>query len=101
MVASGVRSLAQRRAEAAKEIKSPIGASLERFSHKSELVDRAGQTMQEVVGSIHKVASIVSGIANASAEQANGVGVVGPSISQMDQATQQNAASVEQSAAAD
>lgn len=98
--ASEVRSLAQRSAEAAKEIKSLIGASVERVAHGTELVDRAGHTMQDVVESIHRVATIVSSITDASAEQAKGVSVVGASISQMDQATQQNAALVEQSAAA-
>lgn len=100
VVASEVRSLAQRSAEAAKEIKSLIGASVERVAHGTELVDRAGHTMQDVVESIRRVADIVSSITEASAEQAKGVSVVGTSISQMDQATQQNAALVEQSAAA-
>ncbi|MDF1485231.1 methyl-accepting chemotaxis protein [Ramlibacter sp. H39-3-26] len=100
VVASEVRSLAQRSAEAAKEIKSLIGASVERVEQGSTLVDQAGETMQEVVGAIRRVTDIVGEISAASSEQASGVAQVGEAVTQMDQATQQNAALVEQSAAA-
>jgi methyl-accepting chemotaxis protein len=100
VVASEVRSLAQRSAEAAKEIKSLIGASVERVEQGTALVDRAGQTMDEVVNSIRRVTHIVGEISSASVEQSSGVGQVGQAVTQMDQATQQNAALVEESAAA-
>ncbi len=100
VVAGEVRSLAQRSAEAAREIKSLIGASVERVEQGSALVDRAGTTMQDVVTSIRRVADIMGEITAASAEQSSGVGQVGEAISQMDQVTQQNAALVEESAAA-
>ncbi len=100
VVASEVRSLAQRSAEAAKQIKSLISASVERVEHGSALVDRAGQTMQEVVASIRRVSDIVGEISAASGEQNDGVAQVGQAITQMDRSTQQNAALVEQSAAA-
>jgi methyl-accepting chemotaxis protein len=100
VVASEVRSLAGRSAEAAKEIKSLIGASVERVEHGSALVDQAGSTMKEVVGSIQRVTDIMGEISAASSEQSTGVRQVGEAIAQMDQATQQNAALVEQMAAA-
>jgi methyl-accepting chemotaxis protein len=100
VVAGEVRSLAQRSAEAAKEIKSLIGASVERVEQGSALVDKAGATMSEVVASIRRVTDIVGEITSASNEQATGVNQVGEAITQMDQVTQQNAALVEQSAAA-
>ena len=100
VVAGEVRSLAQRSAEAAKEIKSLIGASVEQVERGSALVDQAGVTMQEVVQSIQRVSDIVGEISSASAEQNQGVAQIDTSISQLDQATQQNAALVEQSAAA-
>jgi methyl-accepting chemotaxis protein len=100
VVAGEVRSLAQRSAEAAKEIKSLIGASVERVEQGSALVDQAGSTMQEVVASIRRVSDIVGEISAASAEQNSGVAMVGDAITRMDQGTQQNAALVEQSAAA-
>jgi len=100
VVAGEVRSLAQRSAEAAKEIKALISASVERVEHGSALVDRAGQTMDEVVASIRRVTDIVGEISSASAEQSSGVSQVGDAIGQMDRNTQQNAALVEQSAAA-
>ncbi len=100
VVAGEVRSLAQRSAEAAKEIKALIGASVERVERGTALVDRAGQTMQEIVESIRRVSDIVAEISSASVEQSSGVQQVGQAVSQMDQATQQNAALVEQSAAA-
>ncbi len=100
VVAGEVRSLAQRSAEAAKEIKALIGASVERVERGTALVDRAGQTMQQIVDSIRRVSDIVGEISSASVEQSSGVQQVGQAVSQMDQATQQNAALVEQSAAA-
>jgi methyl-accepting chemotaxis protein len=100
VVAGEVRSLAQRSAEAAREIKSLIGASVERVEQGSMLVDKAGETMTEVVSSITRVTDIVGEISNASSEQANGVNQVGEAVTQMDRVTQQNAALVEQSAAA-
>ncbi len=100
VVASEVRNLAQRSAEAAKEIKGLIGTSVERVERGSALVDRAGATMSEVVASIRRVTDIMGEISAASSEQSSGVGQVGEAIMQMDQATQQNAALVEQSAAA-
>ena len=100
VVASEVRSLAQRSAEAAKEIKTLIGRSVEQVEQGTALVDQAGKTMGEIVGSIQHVSDIVAEISSASAEQSNGVQQVGEAVSQMDQATQQNAALVEESAAA-
>jgi methyl-accepting chemotaxis protein len=100
VVASEVRSLAQRSAEAAKEIKSLITASVERVEQGTLLVDRAGSTMSEVVGSIKRVTDIMGEISAASIEQSAGVSQVGEAVSQMDQVTQQNAALVEESAAA-
>ncbi len=100
VVAGEVRNLAQRSAEAAKEIKSLIGASTARVEQGTALVDRAGQTMDEVVNAIRRVTDIVGEISSASGEQSNGVSQIGEAISQMDKVTQQNAALVEQSAAA-
>ena len=100
VVASEVRSLAQRSADAAKEIKSLISASVERVEHGTALVDRAGVTMTEIVTSIARVTDIMGEISAASTEQSTGVGQIGEAIAQMDQATQQNAALVEESAAA-
>lgn len=100
VVASEVRSLAGRSADAAKEIKSLISASVARVGEGSALVDQAGTTMAEVVGSIKRVTDIMGEISEASIEQSAGVSQVGEAVTQMDQATQQNAALVEQSAAA-
>jgi methyl-accepting chemotaxis protein len=100
VVAGEVRSLAQRSAEAAKQIQALITDSVERVDHGSALVDQAGATMTEIVGAIRRVTVIVHEISNASALQSTGVGQVGAAVGQMDQATQQNAALVEQSAAA-
>ncbi|BDT67816.1 methyl-accepting chemotaxis protein I [Comamonadaceae bacterium OS-1] len=100
VVASEVRSLAGRSAQAAKEIKSLIGASVERVEQGSLLVDQAGVTMTEVVNSIRRVTDIMGEISAASNEQSLGVAQVGEAVTQMDQATQQNAALVEEMAAA-
>jgi methyl-accepting chemotaxis protein len=100
VVASEVRNLAGRSAEAAKEIKILIGASVERVEQGTVLVDQAGVTMAEVVGSIKRVTDIMGEISAASVEQSAGVTQVGEAVTQMDQATQQNAALVEESAAA-
>ena len=100
VVAGEVRLLAQRSAEAAKEIKGLITASVERVEHGSTLVNRAGETMTEIVSAIKRVSDIVAEISAASQEQSNGVAQVGQAVTAMDRGTQQNAALVEQSAAA-
>jgi methyl-accepting chemotaxis protein len=100
VVASEVRSLAGRSADAAKEIKGLINASVNRVAQGTSLVDQAGTTMSEVVASIKRVTDIMGQISSASAEQSMGVSHVGDAVVQMDQATQQNAALVEQMAAA-
>jgi methyl-accepting chemotaxis protein len=100
VVASEVRSLAGRSAEAAKEIKSLINASVERVEQGTTLVDQAGTTMQEVVSSIKRVTDIMGEISASSNEQSIGVSQVGEAVTQMDQVTQQNAALVEEMAAA-
>jgi methyl-accepting chemotaxis protein len=100
VVAGEVRSLAQRSAEAAREIKALIGRNVEQVEQGTALVDRAGQTMQEIVASIQRVSDIVGEISSATAEQSNGIDQVGGAVTRMDQMTQQNAALVEQSAAA-
>ncbi len=100
VVAGEVRALAQRSADAAKQIKGLISTSVERVQQGSQLVDQAGATMQEVVAAIRRVTDIMGEISAASGEQSTGVAQVGEAITQMDQTTQQNAALVEQSAAA-
>jgi methyl-accepting chemotaxis protein len=100
VVASEVRSLAQRSAEAAKEIKTLISNSVEQVEQGTALVDQAGESMQEIVTAIKRVSDIVAEISAASLEQSTGVGQVEEAVTQMDQATQQNAALVEESAAA-
>jgi methyl-accepting chemotaxis protein len=100
VVASEVRSLAGRSAEAAKEIKSLINASVENVEQGTALVDEAGTTMTEVVSSIRRVSDLVGEISSASNEQSLGVAQVGEAVTHMDQATQQNAALVEEMAAA-
>eukprot|EP01035_Chromulina_nebulosa_P069662 gene69662-biopygen48793 len=100
VVASEVRSLAQRSSEAAKGIKGLIANSVETVERGTTLVDEAGRTMGEIVGSIQRVTAIMSEISAASAEQSTGVAQVGQAVSEMDQATQQNAALVQQSAEA-
>jgi len=100
VVATEVRNLAQRSASAAKEIKSLIDDSVTKVEIGSKLVDRAGATMQDVVDSVQRVNAIISDIAAASDEQRTGIEQVNQAITQMDQVTQQNAALVEQAAAA-
>ena len=100
VVASEVRSLAGRSAEAAKEIKSLIGASVEKVEGGSRQVAEAGETMKEIVGSVQRVSDIIGEISAASMEQSDGIGQINGSVVQLDQMTQQNAALVEQSAAA-
>ncbi len=94
-----MRNLAQRSGQAAKEIKDLIGESVERVERGVTLADKAGTTMQEVVGSIRRVSDLVGEISSASAEQSAGVSQVGEAVLQMDQTTQQNAALVEQMSA--
>jgi len=100
VVATEVRNLARRSADAAKEIKSLITDSVERVQEGTTLVGQAGSTMKEVVFAIGRVATIMNEITSATIEQSAGVGQVNEAMTQMDQATQQNAALVEQSAAA-
>ena len=100
VVAAEVRSLAGRSADAAKEIKQLISASVDRVEAGSLLVDEAGVTMVEVVDAIRKVTDIMGEISTASSEQSNGVAQVGAAVTHMDRNTQQNAALVEQMAAA-
>jgi methyl-accepting chemotaxis protein len=100
VVATEVRVLASRSAEASREIKGLIGTSVERVEAGSALVDRAGQTMSEVVASIRRVTDIMGEISAASTEQSQGVDQINEAVTQMDHATQQNAALVEEMAAA-
>jgi len=100
VVAGEVRSLAGRSAEASKEIKNLISASVLRVEQGTALVDQAGVTMGEVVNGIRRVTDLMGEISNASLEQSQGVSQVGEAVSQMDQVTQQNAALVEEMAAA-
>ena len=100
VVASEVRSLAQRSAEAAREIKALIGASVERVEAGTQQVTRAGDTMTEIVASVQRVTDIIGEISAAAAEQSSGIGQVNGAVSDLDSMTQQNAALVEESAAA-
>jgi len=100
VVASEVRKLAQRSADAAKEIKALITDSVIKVEDGSQLVERSGQTLQDIVGAVKKVSDIVAEIAAAAREQASGIEQVNKAILQMDQATQQNAALVEETASA-
>ncbi|GKT22488.1 methyl-accepting chemotaxis protein [Acidovorax sp. SUPP3334] len=100
VVASEVRSLAQRSADAAKEIKGLITASVDRVERGSALVDKAGHTMAEVVASIRRATDLMGEISAASAEQSSGVDQISEAITHVDQSTQQNAALVEEMAAA-
>ena len=100
VVAGEVRSLAQRSANAAKEIKTLINASSEKVESGSKLVKDAGSSMLEILTSVQRVSDIIGEITAASAEQSQGIGTVNQSVNELDQMTQQNAALVEQSAAA-
>ena len=100
VVAGEVRSLAQRSAQAAREIKSLIGTSVERAERGSAQADHAGGTMHEIVGAIERVSVLMQAISTASGEQSAGVAQVDQAMGEIDRATQQNAALVEQSAAA-
>ncbi len=100
VVAAEVRELAQRSAAAAKEIKSLIEDSVQKVSVGNRLVDQAGRTMQEIVTSVEQVARLVADISQASQEQSAGIGLLNQTIVQIDEGTQQNAALVEQAAAA-
>ncbi|MEA9581204.1 methyl-accepting chemotaxis protein [Xanthomonas nasturtii] len=100
VVASEVRNLAQRSAGAAKEIKHLIDDSVSRVEHGNQLVGQAGRTMQEIVDSVQNVTTIMHEISEASLQQSQGIEQVGQTVAQMDQATQQNAALVEEATAA-
>jgi len=100
VVAGEVRSLAGRSAEAAREIKQLIQDSVGRVATGTRLVKEAGGTMGEIVDSVRRVGDIMGEITTASSEQADGIGQVNQAVAQLDQMTQQNAALVEQSAAA-
>jgi methyl-accepting chemotaxis protein len=100
VVAGEVRSLAGRSAEAAREIKGLIGTSVDKVEAGSRLVQDAGQTMSEIVASVQRVTDIIGEITAAASEQSQGIGQVNAAVTQLDQMTQQNAALVEQSAAA-
>ncbi|MGB3431167.1 methyl-accepting chemotaxis protein [Achromobacter sp.] len=100
VVAGEVRTLAQRSAVAAKEIKALIDESVTRVEGGTRQVDEAGRTMREVVDSVRQVATLVREIASASEEQSAGIGQVNQAVAQMDTVTQQNAALVEEAAAA-
>ncbi len=100
VVAGEVRNLAQRSAEAAKEIKTLIGSSSERVQTGSQLVERAGITMNEIVASVQRVTDMIGEITASTTEQASGITQVNQAVGVLDQMTQQNAALVEQSAAA-
>ncbi|GAB6195544.1 methyl-accepting chemotaxis protein [Lysobacter xanthus] len=100
VVAAEVRSLAQRSAQAAKEIKGLITDSVEKVGEGTHLVDQAGQTMQEIVTSVKRVSDIIADISAASQEQTSGIEQVNQAILQMDESTQQNATLVEEASAA-
>jgi len=100
VVASEVRSLAGRSAEAAKEIKGLIGASVEKVEGGTRQVTEAGATMREIVGSVQRVSDIIGEISAAAMEQSDGIVQINGSVAELDQMTQQNAALVDQSAAA-
>ena len=100
VVASEVRNLAQRSATAAKEIKELISDSVGKVDAGTELVNKSGQTLEEIVAAVKKVTDIISEIAAASQEQSSGIDQVNKAVMQMDEMTQQNAALVEEAAAA-
>ena len=100
VVASEVRALAQRSANAAKDIKTLIGASVERVDRGTDQVGQAGQAMQEIVRQVHAVSRMLADISGATVQQTSGIEQVNSAVAQLDQTTQQNAALVEQGAAA-
>ncbi|MBY4837306.1 MULTISPECIES: methyl-accepting chemotaxis protein [Pantoea] len=100
VVAGEVRNLAQRSAQAAKEIKGLIEDSVNRVNNGSQLVGTAGETMNDIVGAVTRVTDIMGEIASASDEQSRGIDQVGQAVTEMDRVTQQNASLVEESAAA-
>jgi methyl-accepting chemotaxis protein len=100
VVASEVRNLAQRSATAAKEIKTLISNSVEQIGAGAHLVDQAGATMDEVVASVKNLTNVMAEITTAEDEQASGISQINQAVMQLDDMTQQNAASVEQAAAA-
>ena len=100
VVAGEVRTLAQRSAEAAREIKTLIGASVDRVEAGARLVGDAGSTMTEIVASVQRVTDIVGEISTASTEQSQGIGQINQAVADLDRMTQQNAALVEESTAA-
>jgi methyl-accepting chemotaxis protein len=100
VVASEVRSLAQRSAAAAKEIKALIEDSAGRVGSGAQQVETAGRTMEEVVAAVKRVTDIIAGIAAASQQQSAGIEQVNQAVTQMDHVTQQNASLVEEAAAA-
>jgi len=100
VVAGEVRALAQRSAEAARQIKTLVGASVDRVESGARLVQDAGSTMGEIVSSVQRVSEIIAAITRSSGEQSGGIGQMNHAVSQLDQMTQQNAALVEESAAA-
>ena len=100
VVAGEVRLLAQRSAQAAREIKALIGSSVDRVQAGTELVERAGRTMGDIVAQVERVSGLMQQISGASDEQTRGIGEVNSAVSQLDDVTQQNAALVEEAAAA-
>ncbi len=100
VVASEVRSLAGRSAEAAKQIKTLIGASVEKVETGTRQVNDAGASMGEIVSQVQRVSDLISEISSATTEQSTGIGQIGGAVTQLDHVTQQNAALVEESAAA-
>ncbi|MCH8857825.1 MAG: hypothetical protein IIA03_16715, partial [Proteobacteria bacterium] len=100
VVAGEVRALAQRSAQAAREIKTLIGQSVDNVDAGSRLVGEAGETMTEIVSQVKRVADLITEIGAATQEQTTGIGQVSEAIAQLDRVTQQNAALVEQAAAA-
>ena len=100
VVASEVRGLAQRSADAAREIKTLIGASVEKVENGTQLVSEAGRSMEGIAAQVQRVSDLIGEISSATSEQTTGISQVGEAVTQLDQVTQQNAALVEQSAAA-